>query len=87
LWHIDCPPPGNIADVLSTLITVNPQINFYVCIRSGLRTFSFESKKIREIFNGIPVFQSELRQYLFSFLSENMECFFISNVQHNSGGI
>lgn len=79
LWHIDCPPPGNFADVLSTLIAANPQINFYACIRSEPRTFSFESKRFFEIFDGIPISQGELRQYLLSFLSENMEWLFLSN--------
>ncbi|HOK52610.1 MAG: ATP-binding protein [Bacteroidales bacterium] len=73
LEHIDCPPLGNIADVCSTLFIVNPQIDFYLHVSNGKCTFTCESKKILEIFDRLPLSQGELRQYIYSFLKENMD--------------
>jgi|YNPNPStandDraft_1061719.scaffolds.fasta_scaffold00355_6 hypothetical protein len=80
LAHIDCPPIGDLADIMSTLFVVNPEINFSLCVRNGVFSFSCESKQILGIFKDLPLSQKELRQYIFQFLSENMNWLIHQNV-------
>lgn len=81
LWHIDCPPIGNLTDIMSTLFVVNPKINFLLSVTNGVFSFTCESNQILEIFKDIPLSQQELRQYIFQFLSENMDWLINQNVQ------
>ncbi|MCX7985361.1 MAG: ATP-binding protein [Bacteroidales bacterium] len=78
LSHIDCPPMGNFEDSISTFITVNPDIELILKVSCATKTFLFESKKFLEIFEGLPLTQSELRKYLYDFLSENMSWIYLT---------
>jgi hypothetical protein len=73
LWHIDCVPLGDLDDVLSTLIAVNPSICFFITIKFDNKVFSIDSKSIYEIFKDIPVSQNDIKNMTQQLIKENIE--------------
>lgn len=66
--HIDMKPLGNIADTMVVLITGNPQAEFAFTFFKDGRECAFDTRKIKEELEGVPINSPQilvpLRNYL-----------------------
>lgn len=71
LDSIDRMPLGDINGTVSALISCNPQLDFVYLRRAGERSFTLDTRKMREILGGVPLDSPEVSQFIREFLSEN----------------
>lgn len=70
--HIDCLPIGNLASVLSLLITANSQIDFEIQLASSLNEFNVTSTDLREVLSPIALNDPSVYPYLVDFFASNL---------------
>jgi anti-sigma regulatory factor (Ser/Thr protein kinase) len=69
--HIDMLPLGDVDATILTLITANPQMDFcYLRERDG-RSFTLDTRQVREILDGVSLADPEVYLFLKDFLAEN----------------
>ncbi len=71
--HIDCPPLGNIAEIMTILITGNPKIDFLYTHKIENQEFSLDSRQIKEILEDVPINSPPMVRYIREMLTENIE--------------
>lgn len=73
LSHIDRMPLGDIVGTMIILISANPTIDFVLCFSYNGESFEFETKKIKEVLDGVPINDLNIINYLKGYLTENIE--------------
>ncbi|HON18277.1 MAG TPA: ATP-binding protein [Salinivirgaceae bacterium] len=71
--HIDCPPIGNIAEIMTILITGNPKIDFLYTHKIGNAEFKIQSQEIKEILRDVPINSPQIVKFIKEMLEENIE--------------
>ncbi len=71
--HIDRQPLGDITGTITTLIMLNPAIDFLLFYRVNEKEFSFTTKEVRETLgDGIELSNPEVITFISEYLSENI---------------
>lgn len=71
LSHIDRMPLGDINFTIYTLITLNPDIDFYYIYEVDLRKFVLDTCEFRELLGDVPLNSPEVSAYIRDYLNEN----------------
>ncbi|MCD8150725.1 MAG: ATP-binding protein [Clostridiales bacterium] len=69
--HIDCMPLGDVNATIHSLITMNPQIDFFYRRVVNDRSFELDTREMRGILGGIPFDTPDVSLFLKQFLEEN----------------
>ncbi len=70
--HIDCPPLGDIPDVMVNLVSANPEQNFRILYKTEKGEYVFDTKEINEALDGVPINNLEIVSYLKEMVKENV---------------
>jgi anti-sigma regulatory factor (Ser/Thr protein kinase) len=77
LSHIDRPPMGDIAGVISSLAGMNPGMNFVyrheIHRKEGKRQYAFDTIEVKEILGDIPLSEPAVIVYLKEMIDENIK--------------
>lgn len=77
--HIDCPPWGDLAGTIATLITGNPEVNIvfrYIMEKTGRNEqnhFAMQTEEIMEALDGIPLSLPKVTLWLTEMIRENVD--------------
>lgn len=71
--HFDMIPWGDIASVIILTMASNPETEFHYLHRTEKGDFYFNSKEIKEMLEGIPVTNSEVRSFLAEMIQGNLQ--------------
>lgn len=73
--HIDRQPLGDVAGTLSSLILLNPAIDFFLHYRVNEATFEFSTEEVREQLGGAEADLAcpEVVEFISAYLSEQIE--------------
>lgn len=71
LSHIDRMPLGDINGIMHTLITFHPDIDFLYTYGYNERSFTLDTREMRELLGDIPLNTPEVSSYIAEFLEEN----------------
>ena len=69
--HIDCMPLGDVNETIHTLVTLNEGVDFVYTRRIDDRTFTLDTRELREILGGIPFSQPEVAAFLREYIVSN----------------
>ena len=72
LSHIDRQPLGDIAGVMFTLVTCNPDIDFVYTHRVGENAFTADTREMKRILDGVPLSDGNVGMWLKSYLDEGI---------------
>lgn len=72
---VDFVPLGDIASTVELLCVSNPKVNIVFKEHGNNDSFTFESRKIREILGDVPMESPEVREWMREYLTENTEKF------------
>lgn len=70
--NIDRPPLGDIAGVLTILITGNPKIDFLYTHKIQNKTITFDTREIKEALEGVSINNPQIVKYLKEMFEENI---------------
>lgn len=70
--HFDCPPPGDIAGVISILAGANPSMDFRY--RHAFEDFEyvFDTREIKEVLEDVPLSDPAVIRYMKEMIEENL---------------
>ena len=71
--HIDRMPLGDINSTIHALVTLNPDIDFVYCYKVNGKEFTLDTRKFREILQGVPLNSAEVSSYIREFLEQNKQ--------------
>lgn len=71
--HIDCPPKGDIADVMVNLAIANTAQDFCFNYSSERGEYIFDTKEIKDTLDGVPINDLEIVAYLKEMVKENLQ--------------
>ena len=69
--NVDCMPLGDINATISSLIQLNPDIDFRYRRSVDGREFELDTRQLREILSGVPLNTPEVTVFIADFLKEN----------------
>ena len=69
--HIDCMPLGDVNATIHTLVTMNPGIDFVYKRRMDDRSFTLDTRQMREILGDVPFDLPEVSSFIREYLEEN----------------
>jgi len=75
LNHPDLPPIGNIKDTILVLSISNPEIDFFFDIKNDIMNFTFNTKEIKTLLNGLTINSPEVIKFLKDYLEEHLDFF------------
>jgi len=70
--HIDRAPLGNIGETILNIVTGNPDVNFVYIHHVDNRQFEFDTRKIKDILQGVLINNAEVILWLKDYLNENI---------------
>ncbi len=71
--HFDRPPLGDMAGVISMMVSSNPDIDWiYIHSKNG-KTFVFDTREVKEALEGIPLNEPSVSGYLKEMIIENLK--------------
>ena len=70
--NIDCPSKGDIAGIIHQLITSNSTIDIYFRYNKNGNSFNLDTKEIKEVLDGTPVYHKEISGYIKELICENI---------------
>ena len=70
--HIDRQPMGDIAGVLSLMVSSNPTIDFSYAHKTVKGTYLFTSKEIKQILEDVPVSDPKVVKFMREMIQENL---------------
>lgn len=73
LDHLDTPPPGDVIDTIVTLTTGNPKVDFIYSHITDQGEYIFDSRKVKEALDDVPIYDSQVANFLRDMLTENIE--------------
>ena len=71
--HLDRPAIGNMADTLMTLIGGHPDLDVVYVERDGDRVFQFDTRKIKNELDGVPISAPEALTAIRGLLQEEIQ--------------
>jgi K+-sensing histidine kinase KdpD len=71
--NIDRPPLGDIAGVMTILITGNPKIDFLYTHKIQNKTITFDTREIKEALEGVSINNPQIVRYLREMFEENIQ--------------
>ena len=69
--NVDCMPLGDINATISSLIQLNPDIDFRYRRAVNSKEFELDTRQLREILSGVPLNTPEVTVFIADFLKEN----------------
>lgn len=69
--HIDCMPLGDVNATIHSLITMNPEIDFFYERKVDEKSFVLDTREVREMLGGIPFDVPDVSIFLKNYLEEN----------------
>ena len=66
-------PLGNIADTLSTLVLVTPDINWVFTVKRNEKEFSFDDQEIKRELGGVSITEPEVIRFILSYFVESIQ--------------
>jgi len=70
--HIDCMPLGDITNTILILITMNEAIDFIYTYSTNHKSFTLDTRQLRQILGNIPFSTPEIKEFILSYLNEHM---------------
>ena len=70
--HIDRQPMGDIAGVLSLMVSSNPTIDFIYSHKTDNGTYLFTSKEIKQILEDVPVSDPKIVKFMREMIQDNL---------------
>lgn len=71
--NIDRPILGDIVGVLMILFSSSEKINFVYSHKTQIEEFSVNTSEINELLDGVPIRNTEIRNFLIDYLSANLK--------------
>lgn len=75
LSHPDLPPLGNVKDTILVLSISNPEVDFFFDIKNDIMSFTFNTKEIKTLLDGLPINSPEVIKFLKNYLDEHLDFF------------
>ena len=69
--HIDMMPLGDMAQTMTALISVNPEIDFVYSLTCDGRGFAMDTREIKAVLEGVPVNGAEVLVFIRDLIHEN----------------
>ncbi len=69
--HIDCMPLGDINSTIFSLVTINEELDFVYTYTVDQKSFTLDTREIREILGNVSFQNGEVASFLREYLSEN----------------
>jgi len=73
LTHIDRMPLGDMAGTMTALIGPNPDIDFVLRYSVDDNSFELDTREMRIILEGIPLYEPEVLGYIAGYINENID--------------
>ena len=73
LAHIDRMPIGDIAGTMISLIGLNPDLDFIFRYSVDKNTFILDTREIRQVLEGAPLYEPEVLNFISEFINENID--------------
>jgi anti-sigma regulatory factor (Ser/Thr protein kinase) len=71
--HMDCPPIGDIAGVISMLAGANPGLDFKYSHRIGKSSYVFDTMEVRVVLEEVPLSEPAVIRYMKEMIHENLK--------------
>ena len=71
LSHIDRMPLGDITSTIHTLVVYHPETDFVYTYQVEDRSFTLDTRDLKEILGEVPFSEPEVSQYILEYLTEN----------------
>lgn len=71
--HIDMLPVGDMTATITTLISVNPDLEFVYTSRVDGREFVLDTREIKAVLEGVPIHSNEVLLFIKDFISEHQQ--------------
>lgn len=68
---VDFTPLGDMASTVTTLVSMNPEIQFLYRYKADGKEFVFDTAEIREILGDVPLSEPAVMQWMREFIEEN----------------
>lgn len=69
--HLDFIPVGDMTSTMVTLITMNEEINFLYTRSTDGKSFTLDTKSLKEILGGVPFSEPSISAWLKDYIEEN----------------
>lgn len=73
LSHIDRAPLGDMASTVAGLIQCSPDIDFVYTVRAAGEEFCTDTRRLREILQGVPLSEPAVAQWIREYIQENTQ--------------
>lgn len=68
--HIDCMPVGDILGTVNILVMSNPDIDFIYTMSRNEKSFTLDTREIREVLEGLPLNDPAVTEWIGQYLIE-----------------
>lgn len=69
--HIDMMPIGDMAATMLSLVSVNPDIDFVYSYQKDEKSFTMDTREVKEVLEGVPINSAEVLSFIKGFIEEN----------------
>ena len=73
LTHIDRMPVGDMAGTMVSLVGSNPDLDFIFRYYVDENSFIMDTREMRQVLDGIPLYMPEVLNYISEFINENID--------------
>ncbi len=71
--NIDCPSKGDVGGTIHQLITSNTSLEFWFSYTKNGVTYELDTRELKEVLDGMPLYQREVSAYIKEMIMENLE--------------
>lgn len=71
--HIDRQPLGDIAGVISLLVSVSPEINFVYSHKTDKGKYTFDTREIKKELDDVPISNLQVIKFIREMIRENLD--------------
>lgn len=71
--HVDCTPLGDMCSSICALIRMNPQLDFIYRYTVDGRSFTVDTRELKEILEGVPLNTPDVMLWIEGFITEQTE--------------
>lgn len=71
--HLDCPSKGDLVGIIHQLIIGNAASDFYISYTRNDQRFDLDTRELKEILEGVPLYQKEISSYIQELIRENLK--------------
>ncbi len=71
--HVDCTPLGDMCSTVCALIRMNPQLDFIYRYTVDSRSFTVDTRELKEILEGVPLDTPDVMLWIQGFITEQTE--------------